>query len=421
MTDLAARPELEWPGLFDVPTGPRVSVSAAVARQIFTRVARRFGIVVVEGPAEDVAADAPVIVLRRPEEFYARAGRDGLIGFGEAYMTEAWDSPDLARLLTVLASEIGTLVPERLRRMRRWYVARHPHDHRNSVDNTRQNISHHYDLSNDLFRTFLDETLTYSSALFESPVHRHAAGWVADAPGGVTRADLAGAQGRKIERLLDQSQVGPGSSVLEIGTGWGELAIRAARRGAVVHSVTLSREQRDLALDRLHQAGVADRVTVDLMDYRQVAGEYDAVLSVEMIEAVGHEYLPAYFSTLRDRLSPGGHAGVQAILMPHERMVETLGTFTWIHKYIFPGGFLPSSELIDEVSTQAGLRLTDRLSFGRHYAETLRLWDESFLAADMQALGFDEVFRRMWHFYLDYSRAGFASGYLDVQQLVFTR
>ena len=407
MTDLQTETD-RWPGLFEVPSGPRTRVSAAVARRIFDQVARRFHIAVVASPAPGAPVeDRPTLVLNRPEEFYARIGRDGLIGFGESYMTGAWDSPDLAHLLTTLAAEIGSLVPERLQRMRGWYVARHPHTHRNSVDNTRANIAHHYDLSNDLFRTFLDETMTYSSALFADVTQAR-------------RSDLAEAQGRKIERLLDVAQVGEGSHVLEIGTGWGELAIRAARRGARVHSVTLSLEQQQLARARIAAAGFGDLASVELTDYRNTTGTYDAVVSVEMIEAVGHEFLPAYFQTIRDRLAPGGHAAIQAILMPHDRMQATLGTYTWIHKYIFPGGFLPSVELLDEVAAVAGLQVVDRLSFGEHYAETLRLWDEAFLAADVEALGFDEVFRRMWHFYLMYSRAGFASGYLDVQQLAFT-
>jgi len=427
MTQLDNRTVDRWPGLFEVPTGPRTRVSAAVARRIFERVARRFDITVVtQGPAGLHGGNAghgsgPTIVLHRPAEFYARTGRDGLIGFGEAYMTGAWDSPDLARVLTVLAAEIGTLVPERLRRMRRWYVARHPGHHRNSVDNTRSNIAHHYDLSNDLFAAFLDETMTYSAALFPAPVRSADGGAVADPPGLVTRTDLAPAQARKIERLLDATGVREGTRVLEIGTGWGELALRAARRGARVHSVTLSQEQQGLAKERIAAARLADRVDVELTDYRQVRGEYDVVVSVEMIEAVGHEYLPAYFRTIRDRLVPGGRAGIQAIVMPHDRMVETLGTHTWIHRYIFPGGFLPSPELLDDITETFGLEVTDRLAFGRHYAETLRLWDETFLATDVRALGFDEVFRRMWHFYLTYSRAGFAAGYLDVQQLVLTR
>ncbi|MEZ5092725.1 class I SAM-dependent methyltransferase [Nocardioides sp.] len=295
-----------------------------------------------------------------------------------------------------------------------------PHHHRNSVDNSRANIAHHYDLSNELFATFLDETMTYSSALFDTSVSGPSLAQVAAAPDHQRPEDLADAQRRKIDRLLDVTGVGPGTRLLEIGTGWGELALRAAVRGARVHSVTLSREQQTLARARIAAAGLADRVEVELVDYRLVEGEYDAVCSVEMIEAVGHEYLSEYFRTLRRRLAPGGRAGIQAILMPHDRMLATLGTYTWIHKYIFPGGFLPSAELVEALAREAGLTPTDRLSFGLHYAETLQRWDEAFVDADTAALGFDETFRRMWHFYLTYCRAGFASGYLDVQQLVLT-
>ena len=436
MTDLAIPRALAWPGLYDVPAGPRTTLSAAVVRRILGEAARRLGVTVQHAGAGAGAGAArgragAVLVLHRPEEFYARVGRHGLIGFGESFMTGAWGSPDLGRLLTVMAGEIGTLVPERLQRWRRWYVARHPRAHRNSLGNSTQNIAHHYDLSNELFETFLDRTLTYSSALFDAPLApagdsaRAAAGGprvlVAAPPRGAGRADLATAQGRKIDRLLDVTGVGPGGRVLEIGTGWGELAIRAARRGAEVRSVTLSREQQALARERIAAAGLADRVSVELRDYRQVAGEYDAVLSVEMIEAVGYEYLPEYFATVRRLLAPGGRAGIQAITMPHHRMLATLGTFTWINKYIFPGGFLPSTELLTDCIAGAGLTLAERLSFGSHYAETLRLWDGAFCAADVASLGFDETFRRMWHFYLQYSRAGFASGYLDVQQLLLER
>jgi cyclopropane-fatty-acyl-phospholipid synthase len=287
-------------------------------------------------------------------------------------------------------------------------VARPPRLHRNSKRRTRDNIAHHYDLSNDLFSLFLDPSLSYSSALFE----------------GDPSGDLHAAQLRKIDRLLDETRVGPGTRVLEIGTGWGELAIRAAARGATVHSVTLSTEQQALARQRIEAAGFTDRVHVELADYRDVAGEYDAVLSVEMVEAVGHEYWPTYFRTIDRVLAPGGRVGIQAILMPHDRMLATRRTYTWINKYIFPGGFLPSAQVIDEVNERhTSLRVTNRLAFGADYAETLQRWDTAFLAAAdrVKQLGFDETFLRMWHFYLEYSRAGFASGYLDVQQLTLTR
>jgi cyclopropane-fatty-acyl-phospholipid synthase len=248
----------------------------------------------------------------------------------------------------------------------------------------------------------------------------------------VAGADLEEAQGRKIERLLDRTGVGLGTTVLEIGTGWGELAIRAARRGAIVHSITLSTEQRDLAEKRIVAAGLADRVTVQLLDYRALvspsstdeAPTYDVVLSVEMIEAVGYDFWTEYFTILDRVTAPGGRIGIQAITMPHDRMLATRRTYTWINKYIFPGGFLPSVEAIEQITARhTGLRVVDRLSFGSHYAETLRQWDDRFLAAHERvvSLGFDETFVRMWHFYLEYSRAGFASGYIDVNQIVLAR
>ena len=224
--------------------------------------------------------------------------------------------------------------------------------------------------------------------------------------------------------MLDRAGVRSGSRVLEIGSGWGELAVRAARRGARVTTITLSVEQKALAEQRVASAGLADRVSVQLCDYRAVQGEYDAVVSVEMVEAVGWRFWRTYFQTIDRVLAPGGRVAIQAITMPHDRMLKTRNTYTWINKYIFPGGFLPSVRVIAEITSEhTSLRMAAPLSMGTSYAETLRLWDEAFLAASdrVLALGFDETFLRMWHFYLEYSRAGFASGYLDVNQLVFER
>ncbi|NYG59078.1 cyclopropane-fatty-acyl-phospholipid synthase [Nocardioides daedukensis] len=409
-----------WPGLYDVPSGPRARIAAGVSRRLLRTIADRLGVVVAQ-PGEPHAPGVPTLVLRRPEEFFRRVGDDGLIGFGEAWMTQAWDSPDLHLLLDTMAREMATLVPEPLQRLRRFWAAQMPHLHRNSADQTRDNISAHYDLSNDLFAEFLDPTMSYSSGLFTCDVDAHSDHWTAGVP---TSDDLEQAQIRKIDRLLDQAGVTAGSRVLEIGTGWGELAIRAAARGATVHSVTLSSEQLALANERIALAGFSEAVEVSLLDYRAVSGSYDAVVSVEMIEAVGEEFWPTYFEKIDSLLAPGGRVAIQAITMPHDRMLATRGGFTWINKYIFPGGFLPSVEAIEQVTSEhTSLRVVDRLAFGQHYAETLRQWDHAFQAASERTreLGFDEVFERMWHFYLVYSQAGFSSGYLDVQQVTLAR
>ena len=247
-------------------------------------------------------------------------------------------------------------------------------------------------------------------------------------PGGEAATEpLAEAQARKIERLLDRIGVGDGTRLLEIGTGWGELAIRAARRGARVRTRhPLDRAARARPPRASPPPASPTGSQVELLDYRAIEerAAYDAVVSVEMIEAVGHDFWPEYFRTLDRVLAPGGRVGLQAIVMPHDRMLATRNTHTWINKYIFPGGFLPSVEAIEQVTREhTTLRVTERLSFGSHYAETLRRWDDAFGAAHerVRELGFDETFERMWHFYLEYSRAGFASGYLDVEQIVLER
>jgi cyclopropane-fatty-acyl-phospholipid synthase len=419
-------PEL-WPDLATIPSGPRARASAAVAGSIVGAVCRRLGIQLV-GSETAVLPDVPAIVVHDEDEFLRRVGADGLIGFGEAYLTGAWDSPDIALLVSRLATSVDRLVPQWMQRLRRVHVRREPRRHRNTVDQSRSNISHHYDLSNDLFALFLDRTLSYSSALFATDVVDCGDHAVAAAPrpteAAVAAEVLVEAQHRKIDRLLDQAGVGEGTRVLEIGTGWGELALRAAARGATVRTVTLSQEQLELAQERIAAAGLADRVSVELLDYRLVEGSYDAVVSVEMIEAVGDEYWSTYFRAVDDLLVPGGRFALQAITMPHARMLATRDDFTWIKKYIFPGGLLPSVEAIERITrAETSLRVTDRLSMGSHYAETLRLWDATFCGAadQVRGLGFDPTFLRMWHFYLAYSQGGFDGGYIDVQQMTFVK
>jgi cyclopropane-fatty-acyl-phospholipid synthase len=388
-----------------LPPAPRKPVHAAICRALFMRVARNLAVRVVL-PDERVigsrnAAD-PVLRVHR-DEFFHRVGSDGLIGFGESYMAGDWDADDLGAALMPFAARVESLVPPWMQKLRRFYVRPQPAHEDNSRDGARSNIEHHYDLSNDLFALFLDDSMTYSCARFE--------------PGD----SLERAQERKIDRILDVVRVRPGTRLLEIGTGWGALAVRAARRGAAVTTLTLSREQQAAARRRAAQEGVGERVDVQLRDYRDAEGSYDAVVSVEMIEAVGERYWPVYFRTIERLLAPGGRAGIQAIVFEHARMLATRAQYTWIHKYIFPGGMIPSVRAIEStLATHTALRTIDRFHFGSDYALTLREWRARFdaNAALVDALGFDETFRRMWDFYLAYCEAGFATGYLDDVQLV---
>ncbi|WP_051804598.1 cyclopropane-fatty-acyl-phospholipid synthase family protein [Streptomyces griseus] len=412
-----------WPGVARLPraSAARTAVARLLVESAFARLPLRIRTDArTTVPARRTGDDGslPTLTLHDPAAFHRRIGADGLIGFGESYMAGEWDADDLVAVLTVLARHVDDLVPAPLHRFRGAWVRRRPRADRNTPDGSRANIRRHYDLSNELFALFLDPGLSYSSAVFDP---------LPDVPGALPGAILpdevlTAAQHRKIDLLLDLAGTGPGTELLEIGTGWGELAIRAAARGARVRTVTLSEEQLALARRRAALAGVADRVTVELLDYRQIRGRYDAVVSVEMIEAVGADFWPDYFTALRRLLAPGGRVALQAITMPHERMLATARTHTWISKYVFPGGLIPSPEAIARESAAAGLRTVHDRGYGDHYAETLRQWRARFLReeAAVAALGFDAVFRRMWEFYLAWSEAGFRSGHLDVRQIGFT-
>jgi cyclopropane-fatty-acyl-phospholipid synthase len=404
-----------WPS---VARTPRAPLAATVARLIFERAVSMVpvratypgGVCVGSG-----SADSPTFEVVRPKAFFARLGRDAKIGFGEAYMAGDWRAgpgTDLADLLTPFAARLSNLVPEPLQRLRTLVDKRVPSGQENTPQGSRENIRAHYDLSNELFAAFLDPTMSYSAA------------WFDENESASTATSLEEAQLRKIDGILDLAGVGPGTRTLEIGTGWGALAIRAAQRGAQVTSVTISAEQLALASERVADAGLAERVDLRLQDYREVDGEFDAIVSVEMVEAVGEAYWPAYFGTLDRLLAPGGKVSIQAITMAHERVLATKRSFSWIQKYIFPGGIIPSLQSIDEtLAAHTTLQVTERRELGAHYARTLHLWRERFSEQWplIHELGFDETFRRMWEFYLAYCEAGFRTGYLGVSQLQITR
>lgn len=402
-----------WPAVAAVPSGAAAAGSAVIADKLLRRIASRLplrlaypdGTVIGAGDAA-----SPTLTINQPDRLARRIGRHGLIGFGESYMAGEWESAALTEALTILATEMDNLVPRSWQWLRPIVTAAQPHSAQRSRRQARQDIAAHYDLSNDLFGEFLDETMSYSSAIFPSLP----ASWL----------DLADAQRNKIDRLLDATRVGPGSQVLEVGTGWGELCIRAAARGANVRSVTLSERQQRLARQRVAAAGLSDRVDIGLRDFRDVGGNYDAVISVQMIEAIGFRAWPEYFRTLEQLLAPNGRLAIQAITMPHHRMLATRNTHTWIQKYIFPGSLIPSARAILEISgRETQLQTLDMISLREHYAETLRLWRERFMQRrkTLSHIGFDEVFARMWELYLSHAEAGFRSGYLDVYQWTFAK
>ena len=390
-------------------------IVAAVLARVPVRVTMPDGGVL--GGARD--SEAPTLRIHRPTELFERMAHHPKIGLGEGYMAGDWDAApgtDLAEALTPFAQRMRTLVPPTLARARRVVDRRIPRATRNTRAGSRKNIEAHYDLSNALFSAFLDPTLSYSCALF-------------DRTRPLAEQSLEEAQLAKIEAALDEADVTAGTRLLEIGTGWGSLAIAAARRGAVVTTITLSREQASLARERIAAAdaetpGLAERIEVRLQDYREVTGQFDAIVSVEMIEAVGEEYWPTYFRALDDLLAPGGVAAIQSILMGHEDYLTTRNSYGWIQKYIFPGGLIPSVEAIETATREhTTLRTTRTHRFGADYAETLRRWRGRFLQQwpTIAGAGFDETFRRTWEFYLAYCEAGFAAGYIDVARIRLER
>jgi cyclopropane-fatty-acyl-phospholipid synthase len=333
----------------------------------------------------------------------------GEVGAGEAYMDGLWSSPDLVALTTLGVLNRGQLAlskgPWRLpARMGRLVTHRR---NRNTKGGARRNIAAHYDLGNDFYRLWLDETMTYSSAVFEAP----------DQP-------LADAQRSKYRIHAERAGLRGGEHVLEIGTGWGGFALYAAGElGCRVTTVTISPAQHELARQRIRDAGLEDRVSVELRDYRDVAGTYDAVVSIEMLEAVGAEYFPAFFETVDRALRPGGKASIQVISFPNEMYESQLRGANWIQLYIFPGGVLPSLGALEQALDGTSLLITDVADIRASYALTLRAWRTRFMDQldAVRGMGFDDRFIRMWEFYLSISEAGFRTGLTQDLQIVFEK
>ncbi|OGB69466.1 SAM-dependent methyltransferase [Malikia spinosa] len=335
----------------------------------------------------------------------AAALKSGDIGFAESYIAGDWSTPHLAELLGLLAANRQALDAVIFGHWAGRLLYRIKHLlNRNTRANSRKNIHAHYDLGNAFYRLWLDPSMNYSSAWFE----------------GRPDGDLNQAQHAKVARALRQVGLQPGQRLLEIGCGWGALAEKATLEfGASVTGVTLSTEQLDFARQRLADQGQSERVDLRLQDYRDIDdGPYDAICSIEMIEAVGQEYWSTYFQAVQRLLKPGGKACIQSIVIDDSLFARYLRSTDFIQQYIFPGGCLPCPQEFKRQAEAAGLRVVDQFGFGLDYAETCRRWRESFLARreEVLQLGFDERFIRVWEFYLAYCEAGFRAGDIDVRQ-----
>ena len=347
------------------------------------------------------------ITINNPEVF-ARLIREGDLGFSDAYLDEWWTTPDLQTFMDFIHADnddmydgfSGIAIVRAWEKVRFWFQS-------NSKRQALKNISHHYDLGNDFYSLWLDDTMTYSSALFNTG-----------------QESLENAQIAKYASMIDQMGVKPGDHVLEIGCGWGGFAEYAAKeRGLKVTGLTISKEQLLYAQKRIKNKGLEDKVDLKLQDYRDEKGVYDGVASIEMFEAVGEKYWPIYFETIKHCLKPGRQATLQIITVHDARWDVYRKSVDFIQKYIFPGGMLPSPTVLKQEVTKAGLRVQHSIEFGKSYSQTLRRWFDVFNDQwdTINDMGFDDRFRRMWNFYLTSCAATFESGNCDVTQITLQK
>ncbi|REJ94147.1 MAG: class I SAM-dependent methyltransferase [Planctomycetota bacterium] len=341
---------------------------------------------------------------------YRQVATGGSLDAAEGYLQHAWSCDDLVKLFRLLAINAPTLHRlngrwARLATPFRWLS---DYWRRNTRAASRRYIAAHYDLSNEFFSLFLDESMTYSSGIFADGV-----------------STLAEASAAKYERICRKLRIGPRDHVLEIGTGWGGFAMYAAREyGCRVTTTTISRQQYDFVRERIERAGLADHITLLLEDYRDLRGTYDKIVSIEMIEAVGHEYLATYFDKCCELLRPDGLFALQAITMPERDYRRYRATTDFIRKYIFPGGCLPSIAAIsNSAGATTGLQFTELRDFSEDYARTLAMWRDNFFAnlSAVRQLGFDERFIRIWEYYLCYCEAGFREAKIGLAQILFRK
>ena len=341
-----------------------------------------------------------------------RIGWAGSVGLYEGWLAREWDSPDPVQIFDLFVRNRRSLGDV----ARASWAARISGKllhwlRRNSKAGARRNIEFHYDLGNDFYAAWLDETMTYSSAIFAEPVS--------------DTESLEAAQAAKYEALLERLHLNDGDSLLEIGCGWGGLALAAlGQRDVSYHGLTLSREQKVYAEKRLAGAGFSGQAEISITDYRDALGQYDAIASVEMVEAVGQEYWPNYLDAISDRLKPGGRAAIQYIRIEDDIFEAYANSVDFIQRYIFPGGMLLSESRFRKLAEERGLVWDGHRDFGQHYAETLRRWHLRFDAAAGEGrlpAGFDEKFTRLWQFYLMYCEGGFRGGGINVAQVTLIK
>ena len=351
----------------------------------------------------------PIAILQvHNEELFARLIREGYVGFSEAYMDGWWSTPDLQSFMDLVNTDNddmyngypGQRLVQMYEKLRFWLQ-------RNHKSQARKNISYHYDLGNDFYGLWLDDTMTYSSALFATG-----------------QESLEAAQTAKYKQMVDEMGAQPGDHILEIGCGWGGFAEYAAKeRGLKVTCLTISEQQFNFAVDRIKRAGLSDLVDFKLQDYRDEKGVYDGIASIEMFEAVGEKYWPVYFDKVKERLKPGKLATLQIITVADHRWDAYRNDVDFIQKYIFPGGMLPSPSALRAEVTRAGLGVEKSVEFGQSYAITLKRWHETFNDKweQISTMGFDDRFRRMWNYYLTSCAAAFETANCDVTQITVKR
>ena len=354
--------------------------------------------------AEGQAAGPVAELHLHSMDVFSRLIREGELGFCDAYIENQWSTPDLQAFLDLLNAgneELyrgfpGKSLVRAFERVRHWMNS-------NTREQAKENISYHYDLGNEFYALWLDDTMTYSSALFETG-----------------QESLEAAQKAKYAAMVDQMGVCPGDHVLEIGCGWGGFAEYAAReRGLKVTGLTISKEQLNFAQKRIEKAGLSDQVELKMQDYRDETGRYDGIASIEMFEAVGEKYWPVYFDRVRNCLKPDARAVLQVITIQEKRFEVYRKSIDFIQKYIFPGGMLPSKTALQSEILKAGMTVEAMRAFGESYSQTLRRWHDVFNMKwdQVNAMGFDDRFRRMWNFYLTSCAAAFHGGNCDVVQI----